>query len=45
MSAGIAAMEIGSAESLSDLMRRADAALYSAKAAGKGRVVRAEPDR
>lgn len=45
MSAGIAAMETGSTASLSDLMRWADAALYSAKAAGKGRVVRAEPDR
>lgn len=45
LSAGIAAMETGSTDALSDLMRRADAALYSAKAAGKGRVVRAEPDR
>jgi diguanylate cyclase (GGDEF)-like protein/PAS domain S-box-containing protein len=40
LSAGIAAAAAGDAASFAELMRRADAALYAAKAAGKGRVAR-----
>jgi len=44
LSAGVAVATAGDASSPADLMRRADAALYAAKAAGKGQAVR-EPGR
>jgi diguanylate cyclase (GGDEF)-like protein/PAS domain S-box-containing protein len=43
MSAGILAVSAGESAALADLMRRADAALYAAKAAGKGCVREAKP--